>query len=51
VSVPTAEAQVTFLTRVQRLLDEGVFVSTYKLALLMALLDLAVERGDDSGQR
>jgi len=28
-----------------------VFVSTYKLALLMALLDLAVERGDDAGKR
>ena len=50
-SAPTAEAQVAFLARVQRLLDEGVFVPTYKLALLMALLDLAVEHGEDSGQR
>jgi 5-methylcytosine-specific restriction endonuclease McrA len=50
VTVPTAEEQVTFLSRVQRLLDEGVFVSTYKHALLMALLDLAVELGDDSGR-
>ncbi len=49
-SVPSAEEQVAFLARVQRLLDEGVFVSTYKLALLMALLDLAVERGEDSGE-
>jgi len=47
--VPTAEEQVQFLLRVQRLLGEGLFSATYKYALLMALSDLSVELGDDSG--
>src|SRR5262249_4880430 len=46
----TAEAQVQFLTRIQRLLAEGQFVATYKYALLLALADIAVEFGDDSGE-
>ena len=47
--VPTPEAQVGFLLNVQRLLEDGHFVATYKYALLLALADIAVERGDDSG--
>lgn len=46
---PSAEEQVQFLLRVQRLLGEGLFTATYKYALLMALSDLSVELGDDSG--
>ena len=46
---PSAEAQVAFLHDVQRLLVEGSFTATYKFALLQALADLAVLRGDDSG--
>ena len=46
---PTAEDQLQFLNNIQRLLDEGQFTSTYKFALLMALADLAVEQGDDTG--
>ena len=46
---PTAEYQVQFLTNIQRLLTEGQFVATYKYALLLALADIAVEFGDDSG--
>jgi len=49
VSPPTPEAQIAFLASLQRLLVEGSFVSTYKYALLLALADLAVELGDDSG--
>lgn len=45
---PTAEEQLAFLVRVQRVLTEGAFVSTYKFALLLALADLAIERTDDS---
>ena len=45
--MPTPESQIRFLTNFQRLLSEGSFVSTYKYALLMALADLAVERGSD----
>ncbi|MBD3236507.1 MAG: HNH endonuclease [Candidatus Eisenbacteria bacterium] len=48
-SPPSAEAQLRFLANIQRLLDEGIFTATYKFALLMALADLAVEKGDDSG--
>src|SRR5262245_5129314 len=46
---PTPDQQIAFLTNIQRLLGEGSFVATYKHALLLALADLAVELGDDSG--
>ena len=46
---PSDEAQVQFLLHVQRLLNEGLFTATYKYALLLALADIAVESGDDSG--
>lgn len=39
----SAESDLRFLRSLQRLLDEGLFVSTYKFALLQALADLAVE--------
>lgn len=47
--IPTPEEQVKFLRNVQRLLAEGIFTASYKFALLHALADLAVEKGDDSG--
>ncbi len=46
---PTAEEQIRFLQNVQRILEEGIFTASYKYALLLALADIAVERGDDSG--
>ena len=49
-SPPTAEQQLKFLTNLQRLLAEGQFVATYKYALLLALADIAVESGNDSGE-
>ncbi len=48
-SVPSPQEQVEFLQKVQRLLSEGQFVASYKFALLRALADLAVLKGDDSG--
>lgn len=50
VSSPTPEEQLRFLTNIQRVLSEGQFVATYKYALLLALADLSVEQGDDSGE-
>src|SRR5690349_5032431 len=47
---PTPEEQIQFLTNLQRILSEGLFTATYKYALLLALADLAVEMGDDSGE-
>ena len=47
--VPSDADQLVFLTRVQKILDEGQFVATYKFALLIALIEIAIERGDDSG--
>jgi hypothetical protein len=46
---PTSDEQIRFLANVQRLLDEGSFVASYKFALLVALADLSVEHGDDFG--
>ncbi len=46
---PTPEQQVQFLRNMQRLLAEGQFVASYKFALIHALADLAVVKGDDSG--
>lgn len=47
--LPTPEEQVLFLRNMQRLLSEGLFVASYKFALVHALADLAVLKGDDSG--
>ena len=47
--VPSPQEQVEFLRKLQRLLTEGQFVASYKFALLRALADLAVLKGDDSG--
>jgi hypothetical protein len=47
--VPTPDEQVQFLRNIQRLLAEGLFVASYKFALVHALADLAVLQGDDSG--
>ena len=44
----TATQQLEFLRRTTRILDEGRFTSTYKFAMLMALTNIAVERGSDS---
>ncbi len=48
-SPPSADAQLSFLSNVQRLFAEGDFTATYKCALLIALADLAVELGRDDG--
>ncbi len=47
--IPTPEEQVHFLRNIQRLLAEGLFVASYKFALVHALADLAVLKGEDSG--
>ena len=47
--VPSPREQIEFLQKLQRLLDEGVFVASYKYALLHAIADLCITRGDDSG--
>jgi 5-methylcytosine-specific restriction endonuclease McrA len=48
---PSPQQQIAFLTQLQRLLSEGSFVATYKYALLMALADIAVERGTDDDSK
>ncbi len=48
-SPPSADAQLLFLSRLQRLFAEGDFTATYKFALLISLADLAVEHGRDDG--
>jgi hypothetical protein len=47
--IPKPQEQVQFLRDVQRLLAEGLFTASYKFALLRALADLAVLKGQDSG--
>ena len=49
-TAPTADQQLKFLMNLQRLLAEGQFVATYKYAVLLALADIVVEFGDDSGE-
>jgi len=46
---PSPEAQLVFLAKIQRLFAEGDFTATYKLALLIAFAELAVEHGADDG--
>jgi len=40
---PTAEEQLIFLGKIQRLFAEGEFTATYKFALLVSLVELAIE--------
>jgi len=49
-ALPSAEAQLVFLGKLQRLFTESDFTATYKFALLTALADLAVELGADDGE-
>lgn len=49
-SRPSPEEQVRFIANIERILSEGSFVATYKYALLVALVELAIERGDDSNR-
>lgn len=46
---PAPEEQLKFLSNIQRILDEGAFVSTYKYALLLGIADICVEHGTDYG--
>jgi 5-methylcytosine-specific restriction endonuclease McrA len=45
--LPSSDAHLAFLVKLQRLLSEGDFTATYKFALLMAFADISVERGHD----
>lgn len=49
-SAPSDQRQIEILLKVQRLLEEGSFTSTYKFALVQALVELAVETGNDDDQ-
>lgn len=46
---PSPQEQLEFLQRIQRLFEDASFSATYKYALLIALAELAVERGSDDG--
>ncbi len=46
---PTANAQLSFLRSLQRIFEEGMFSSSYKFALLHAIADLCLVKGDDNG--
>jgi len=48
VPAPSADFRLDFLAKVERLLATGSFTATYKFALLIALANVTVERGDDS---
>ena len=48
---PTAQEQLKFLKNIQLILQSGSFSSTYKFALLISLSRLAIEKGEDSGER
>src|SRR3712207_4420034 len=42
--LPAAATQLDFLNKLQRILHEGLFVASYKFALVLALAELAVEK-------
>ena len=46
---PSAEFQLDFLAKVERILSQGQSTTTYKFAMLIALTNIAVEKGSDSG--
>ena len=47
---PSAEFQLELLAKLERILSQGQFTTTYKFALLVALTNIAVEQGDDTGE-
>ncbi|MFZ3193805.1 MAG: HNH endonuclease [Moraxellaceae bacterium] len=49
-AIPNADQQLQFLQRIQQLLTDASFTSTYKFALLLAITELSVEIGQDNGQ-
>lgn len=49
IAPPSPEYQLGFLSKLQRLFNEGDFTATYKFALMVAMADLAVEFGRDDG--
>ncbi len=49
-AAPSLEAQLDFLTKLQRLFAEGDFSSTYKFALLITLGELAIESRAEGSQ-
>jgi 5-methylcytosine-specific restriction endonuclease McrA len=49
-SGPSAQFQLDFIERFQRLLDSGGFVATYKYALLISLCNIAAEQGFDDAR-
>lgn len=48
--LPNADQQLEFLQRIQQLLTDSSFTSTYKFALLLAITELSIEIGQDNGQ-
>ena len=48
-AIPTPQEQLKFLKQIQQILQSGTFTSTYKFALLMSLVRLAIEQGEDTG--
>lgn len=42
---PSADFQLGFLSKLQRIFNEGEFVATYKYALIMSIADLCVDSG------
>jgi hypothetical protein len=48
-SAPSAQEQLDFLVKIERLLAKGRKTTTYKFALVIALTNIAVEQGDDTG--
>ncbi|QLI80855.1 HNH endonuclease [Chitinibacter fontanus] len=49
-SIPTAQQQLDFIAKIQRLFAEGDFSATYKYALLIALTEIAVESDVQDGR-
>ncbi|QLG89580.1 HNH endonuclease [Chitinibacter bivalviorum] len=49
-AIPTAQQQLDFIAKIQRLFAEGEFSATYKYALLIALTEIAVESDVQDGR-
>jgi hypothetical protein len=43
-SLPAAATQLDFLNKLQRILNEGLFVASYKFALVLAIAEMAIEK-------
>jgi len=48
--VPSSDFQLSFLSKIQRIFNEGEFAATYKFALILGIADLCIDKTADCNE-